>query len=416
MLWGLNIAALGDVVTEWNLAALEAIRAQNTPPTAASRHLAILHAALFDAVNGIRRTHMPFRITGKVPGSASVESAAVAAGRAVLVSFYPMLQPSLDELQSRLLAGIPDGPQKVGGFRWGKAVAAAILQWRSSDGSNQIVNYTPGSQPGQWRPTLSFGGIVRPALVPHWGQVTPFAVAGGSQFRPPPPPALGSTSYAEEVNRVKAVGAADSTLRTAEQTEIARFWGYGPGSATPPGHWNEIAQAVVRDRGTTLEENARLFALLNIALADAAIVCWEGKYFYNFWRPITAIQEADSDGNPLTEADPVWMPLLPTPPFPEYTSGHSTFSGAAATVLAYFFGSDRIAFTLGSDDLPGVQRSYASFSEAALESGLSRIYGGIHFPSANLHGLSCGAAIGTHVSWHLLGPKPNQSRQQSDLP
>ena len=258
-----------------------------------------------------------------------------------------MLQPSLDELQSRLLAGIPKGPQKMRGFRWGETVAAAILQWRSTDGSSQIVDYTPGSQPGQWRPTLSFGGIVRPALAPHWGQVTPFAVTSGSQFRPPPPPALGSTRYAFEVNRVKAVGAADSTLRTAEQTEIARFWGYGPGSATPPGHWNEIAQAVIRDRGTTLEENARLFALLNIALADAAIVCWEGKYLYNFWRPITAIQEADTDGNPLTEADPGWMPLLPTPPFPEYTSGHSTFSGAAATVLAYFFGSRPNRFCCG---------------------------------------------------------------------
>jgi membrane-associated phospholipid phosphatase len=411
MLWCVNATALADVVTEWNLAALDAIRVQNTPPPAASRHLAILHTAIYDAVNGIRRTHTPGKITGNVPASASVESAAVAAARTVLLNFYPTLQPSFDELESRLLAGISNGPQKMHGVRWGESVAAGILEWRSADGASQIVDYTPGTQPGQWRPTLSFGGIVRPALAPHWGEVAPFALASGSQFRLPAPPALGSAQYAVEVNTVKAVGAAGSMLRTAEQTEIARFWGYGPGTATPPGHWNEIAQAVVRDRGTTLEENARLFALLNIALADAAIVCWEAKYVYNFWRPITAIQEADTDGNPLTEADQGWMPLLPTPPFPEYASGHSTFSGAAATVLAYFFGSDRIAFAVGSDDLPGVLRSYASFSEAALESGLSRIYGGIHFPSANLHGLSSGAAIGTHVSWHLLRPKPNRSRQ-----
>jgi hypothetical protein len=154
LLWCLNSTARGDVVTEWNLAALDAIRAQNTPPPAASRHLAILHAAVYDAVNGIRRTHTPFKITGKAQASASVESAAVAAARTILVNLYPTLQPSLDELQSRLLAGIPNGPQKMHGFRWGETVAAAILQWRSSDGSSQIVNYTPGSQPGQWQPTL----------------------------------------------------------------------------------------------------------------------------------------------------------------------------------------------------------------------------------------------------------------------
>jgi membrane-associated phospholipid phosphatase len=155
---------------------------------------------------------------------------------------------------------------------------------------------------------------------------------------------------------------------------------------------------------TSLGESARLFALLNIALADAAIVSWDCKYVYNLWRPITAIQEADTDGNAATEPDGSWNPLLPTPPFPEYTSGHSTFSGAAAVVLAYFFGSDRISFSVGSDDLTGVRRSFSSFSRAAFESGLSRIYGGIHFPSANVYGLSTGGAVGIHVVWNYLTP------------
>ena len=192
MLWCVNTTGLADVVTEWNLAALDAIRARSTPPPAASRHLAILHTAIYDAVNGIRRTHTPVKITGNVPASASVESAAVAAAHTVLLNLYPTLQPSFDELESRLLAGISNGPQKMHGVRWGESVAAGILEWRSADGASQIVDYTPGTQPGQWRPTLSFGGIVRPALAPHWGEVAPFALARGSQFRPPAPPALGS--------------------------------------------------------------------------------------------------------------------------------------------------------------------------------------------------------------------------------
>jgi hypothetical protein len=261
--------------------------------------------------------------------------------------------------------------------------------------------------------------VVRPALLPHWGSVLPFALANGSQFRPVAPPALDSAAYASEVNLVKVLGALNSVMRTAEQTQIARFWGYGPGTATPPGHWNEIAQMVVdrikgyddeddHDRGKagrpSVQDNARLFALLNIALADAAIVSWDCKYLFNYWRPITAIQEAGTDGNPATEADPFWVPLLATPPFPEYTSGHSSFSGAAATVLAHVLGSDRVRFSVGSDDLPGVRRSYRSFSEAAFESGVSRIYAGIHFPSANLHGLNTGAAVGTYVAWNFLTP------------
>jgi membrane-associated phospholipid phosphatase len=205
------------------------------------------------------------------------------------------------------------------------------------------------------------------------------------------------------VNFTKAYGSLTNSARSPEQTEIAQFWGYGPGSSTPPGHWNQIAIAVAQSRHLGIEQSARLFALVNVALADAAIVCWRCKYTEGYWRPITAIQLADQDGNPATDPDPTWAPLLPTPPFPEYTSGHSTFSGAAATALAGFFGTDRIAFTVGSDDLPGVFRRYRSFSEAAFESGISRLYGGIHFWSGNVQGLACGADIGLQIG-NLLGP------------
>jgi hypothetical protein len=252
--------------------------------------------------------------------------------------------------------------------------------------------------------------VVRPALLPLWGWVTPFALAAPDQFRPPAPPALQSSQYAEELEHVKWWGRDQGSLRNDDQTEIALFWGYGPNTATPPGHWNELAQSAARAQRVTLEQNARLFALLNMALTDAGISCWECKYLFNFWRPITAIAEAHLDGNPDTLPDADWKPLLETPPFPEYTSGHSTFSGAAATVLALFFENDSVPFSLGSDDLPGVIRSYGSFSEAAWESGMSRIYGGIHYMSANLQGLDAGASIGEWTVTHYLRPKNNRAR------
>ncbi len=412
----LAASAFADVVTDWNTIALQAIRVSNTAPPAAARNLAILHVSMYDAVNSIRGKRQPYFVTATAPAGASHHAAAAAAARRVMVDLYPSLQSEIDAQYENSMGGLPNTPGTVEGVAWGVFVASSILQLRSGDGSSNSVVYVPGTQPGQWRPTISFGGVVRPALLPHWGSVRPFALAAGTQFRPPAAPLLSSPEYAAELNGVKALGALGSTARTREQTEIAHFWGYGPGSATPPGHWNEIAQAVRRDRhripdaddGRTTRdsvvESARLFALLNIALADAAIVSWDCKYFMNYWRPITAIQEANDDGNPATDSDAAWTPLLPTPPFPEYTSGHSTFSGAAAVVLAYFFGSDRIRFSAGSDDLPGVRRAYRSFSEAARESGISRVYGGIHFMSANIHGLSTGAAVGLYVSWNLLIP------------
>ena len=209
-----------------------------------------------------------------------------------------------------------------------------------------MVPYTPRPGPGNWRPTPP--GFL-PPVHPNWPQVTPFALASGAQFRPAGPPALTSAEYTRNFNEVKALGALNSAVRTADETKIARFWLDGPGTATPPGHWNRIAQDVARAKGTTLAQNARLFALLNLAGADAGIACWDAKYVYDFWRQITAIREADTDGNPDTVADPNWTPLVTTPNHPSYPSGHATFSGAAATVLAAFFGTDDVAFTSTPD-------------------------------------------------------------------
>ncbi len=397
------VSIQADQVTDWNSAALNAIRMDRTPPPMAARNLAILHVSIFDACNGIRQNCRPYFVTNKVAGVTSETAAITAAAHAVLVNLYPAQQTNFDADYRNSLAEIPAGESKSVGVAWGESVADAILQWRSHDGSDAVVNYAPGSGPGAWIPTPP---NYLPALLPNWPAVACFAMTNGSQFRPPPPPALDSAQWAFDFNLTKDLGRYDSTNRTPEQTEIALFWNDNAGTATPPGHWNVIAQETAAARGNTLEQNARLFALLNIALADAGIVAWDCKFAYNFWRPVTAIPNADTDGNPDTTPDASWLPLIVTPNFPEYVSGHSTFSGAAAAVLADFYGTDDISFTTVSDGLPGVTRSFHSFSAAAQEAGMSRIYGGIHFWSADLHGLLCGAQLGDYVSENFLLPRP----------
>jgi hypothetical protein len=235
-----------------------------------------------------------------------------------------------------------------------------------------------------------------------------------TQFRPAAPPALSNIEYAAAVNEVRELGRFDSTTRTAEQTEIALFWADGGGTFTPPGHWNQIAAEMALSRGNTLAENARLFALLNIAEADAGIAAWDAKYAYDLWRPIDAIRRGDTDGNDLTTTDSTWTPLLKTPPFPTYTSGHSTFSGAADAVLTSIFGP-AVHFTSTSDDHNSfslrplaasqiITRSFGSFAQAADEAGRSRIYGGIHFDFDNINGLAAGRALGQYVVEGILRP------------
>ena len=396
-----------DVVTDWNNAVLDAIRAGSTAPPIASRSLAILHVSIYDAVNGIARTHEPYLVQSEVPASASREAAASAAAHEALVNLFPDAAATFDGLHAAILAGIPDGPQKTAGIVWGEFVAGQILVARGNDGSNAVVPPPGGSGPGVWIPTPP---LFRPYLLPQWGFVAPFAMNSSSQFRPPGPPSLDSQQYAEDYNDVKELGALVGSTRTEDQTEIASFWADGPGTETPPGHWNSIAQIIADGRGNTLEQNARLFALLNIAMADAAICAWDAKYTFNFWRPVTAIRNADTDGNPATEPDPNWLSFIPTPPFPDHVSGHSTFSGAAATVLPLFYGTEDLPFTIGSDALPEVLRSFPTCLAAAGEAADSRLYGGIHFRSANEDGLQAGISIGEWTSTHYLQPKGNRSR------
>jgi PAP2 superfamily len=396
----IGIPANGDVVTDWNIAALNAVRAGNTAPPIASRSLAILHVSIYDAVNGIDRTHEPYLVQSAVPASASREAAASAAAHEALVNLFPAATSSFDTLYATILATIPNGPQKTAGIAWGEFVTNQILAARASDGWDAIVPPPSGSGPGVWIPTPP---AFLPYALPQWGFVTPFAMSSSSQFRPPGPPSLDSERYAADYNEVKELGAAIGSTRTDDQTEIALFWADGVGTETPPGHWNSIAQTISDIQGDTLQQNARLFALLNIAMADAGICAWDAKYAFHFWRPVTAINYVEPELN--------WMSFIVTPPFPDYVSGHSTFSGAAATVLALFYDTDELPFTTGSDFLPDVYRSFPGCLAAAEEAALSRLYGGIHFRSANEDGLEAGISIGEWAATHYLQPKGNRSRR-----
>ena len=386
-------------VSRWNRLAREAIRFANTPPPIASRNLAILHVAVFDAVNGLTGRYVGYRGDSKAPTEALPEAAAAAAANRVLRFVWPQFTTTFDAELNAHLHSLPANQARAAGVTWGRQVADALLRERDFDGANFGVDYRPSSGPGRWQATPP---LFASSLLPQWSNVTPFALVSGSQFRPGAPPSLVSTDWAQQCNEVKAMGSANSTARTAEQTETAWFWADGPGTETPPGHWNRVAVQLAEARNLSLLETARLFALLNLALADAGIACWDAKYAYDWWRPVTAIRAADTDGNPHTEADPSWTPLVSTPPFPEHVSGHSTFSAAAAAVLSEFHGSDQFEFSLESDGLFGVTRRFDRFSEAAHEAGMSRIYGGIHFRAANEGGQALGRAVGRYVVENYL--------------
>jgi membrane-associated phospholipid phosphatase len=380
-----------DIIQTWNAIALNAIATDRTPPPAAARILAMVHTAMFDAVNAVEQRYTNYHFNGTATTGADAVAAAAEAAAKILLAFYPAQSAYLNAALTTSI-GTPTAATAAG-IDLGDAVATDTLTSRQTDGASTTVTYTPGTDVGDWRPDLpAFAG----ALLPQWGNVTPFGLLTGSQFRPAGVPDLTSAEYTAAFNEAKAYGARNSTIRTADQTQIALFWADGAGTYTPPGHWNEIASTAASISGKSILDNARVFAVLNIALADAGIAAWDAKYTYNTWRPITAIHQADLDSNADTTADATWLPLMNTPPFPEYVSGHSTFSAAAATVLGRFYGTN-FSFNSGSKGLGDVTRSFTSFDAAAAEAGQSRIYGGIHFQFGNQDGLTLGQNIGTYV-------------------
>jgi RHS repeat-associated protein len=397
-----------DVILTWNRVALEAIRREAVSPPAAARILAMVHAAMYDAVNAITQKYAVYRVdAGNLAANASEIAAAAAAAAKILNTIYPNQQAYINATLDGSLSAAGNDSAKTAGIALGESVAANILAWRQTDGSRTTIAYNPSTEAGKWQPDLpNFGG----ALLPQWGSVKTFALQTGSQFRPNGAPSLTSAEYTAAFNEVKNYGAINSSSRSSEQTEVALFWADGSGTYTPSGHWNEIAATAASMAGKNLLENARVFAQLNLALADAGIAAWDAKYTYNTWRPITAIRQADKDGNENTTADANWLPLVNTPPFPEYISGHSTFSSAAATILTRAFG-DNFSFYTSTTGLPEVSRHFASFQQAALEAGESRIYGGIHFQFANRDGQTLGKQIGDYVADRFLTDSTNSPLQ-----
>jgi len=392
-----------DVVIQWNQAVLAAIRTDKPTLGFVTRDLAIVQTAIYDAVDAIDHTSRPFLVHAHAPADASPVAAAAAAGLFTAAALFPTDTALFQATYQASLAGIPAGRAKADGIAVGRFVAERTLISRVTDGANAVVDYTPGTAPGDWRPAPpSFA----PAQTPQWPAVRPFALRSGSQFRPPPPPALNSEQYAAAFNEVKDFGRVNSTVRTPQQTEVARFWEGKAGTSQVAGYWNEIAQSAATSQGNTLDQNARLFAQLNVTLADAIIGHFDAKYTYNRWRPVTAIRLADQAGNPATVADPTWTPLLGTPPNPSYVSGHGALSGAAATVLAHSFGTDNISFSLTSEDLKGVTHSFTSFSAAASEAENSVVWGGIHFRFDVTAGDALGRSVAHFVDQHFFQPLP----------
>jgi len=393
----------GNCVLDWNEEAIDATRLARNPPPSAALYLATYHIAIFDAVNGITRTNQSWLVNEPAPAGANMDAAVAGAAHTVLKELWTWTNPRTVQIAyDKALAAIPDGKAKNDGVVWGTKVAEAVLAKRADCGYNKpIPGKYSSNEPGKWRETPP---TFRPPLMPFWGKVTPFVMTSPSQFRAPPPNPFDSKAYAEEIAFVNKVGARDGAERTEFETLCTPFWSDDLGTATPPGHWNMIAQDIARRKNLSVSEAARLFALLNMAECDAGIAVWETKLFYNTWRPETAIREMDTKLNPYTVQNPNFIPNLASPSFPSYVSGHSAFSAAAARTLALFIGTDDIDFSTTSDGLPGVVHSFKKLSDAQREAGLSRVWGGIHLMSDNLEGQKMGVAIADWVFANALQP------------
>jgi hypothetical protein len=375
-------AAGADEVTDWHEHMLVALTKGGGNSQIRSRNAAHVSAAVFDAVNGIERRYVPIHVPADAPPGASKRAAAVQAAYAILLSKFPAQADELNAKRDASMAAIGDGGRSMErGAAWGQFVADAILEWRNTDGfTPALPPYLGSDEPGKWRPTPP---AFAPGAVPQFATMTPWGILWPHQFRPQGPPALGSEQYLNDYNETRRMGSLTSPFRTADQTDACLFWESG----SPTHIWDRAALDLLATRETELSSNARLLATLNLAIADAIIACWDAKYRFEFWRPVTAIRLTD---------DPEWTPLMATPAHPEYTSGHSSASSAAATVLADYFGDDT-PFSLQSPAAPGWVRSYPSFSAAIDEVADARVFAGFHFRTACNDGKILGSTVAAYI-------------------
>ena len=383
--------ASGAVVVDWNEELLRIVRTSGAQPATVhpTRSFAMLHAAIYDAVVSITHDAPPYLFTVRAADDARPDAAAATAGHDVLAGLYPAMKPELDQLLQTELSALPHGAGTQHGAQVGALTAELMLEVRRHDGSNVTPpSLPPATQPGQFRPTPS---NFTPAVFTQWDRVTPFVLNNDEQFRPTPPPALSSPAYAAAINEVKSIGQDSSTTRTADETTQAMFW-----AAPIWNFWNQIADDAVLAHHTDLRGAARLFADMDLSFADGAISFYDAKYHFDLWRPITAIREAATDGNPATIADPNWTPLAATPADPSYPGAHSVISAAGATVLSAFFGN-RDDITVTSEVLPGVVRHFDSYQAVAREAGLSRIFAGVHTRLDHDAGLHLGHRVAEFV-------------------
>ena len=393
----LRAAASDNIVVDWNAIAVMAVSAAGQNGTLQERSLAITSVAVSDTVNAITRRYTRYGSRLTPPGGASTTAGAVGAAYRALTQLVPSQTQFLNTMLTQSLAKY-DVSQGDPGLVFGEAVADEIVAMRAGDGSAQAqYPYTPpgAGTPGVWVPTPP---AFAAALLPGWGNVQPWVLKSGSQFRPDEGPDLTSHRYARDLNEVKELGALNSATRTAEQTNIARFW-----VASAAVIWNSVLRQLALGVDLDESEAARAFALLNVAGADARIACWDAKYAFNVWRPVTAIQHADEDGNPATDADPNWTPLIVTPNFPEYVSAHTTISSAMATVLRLLFDDDPdVPLTATSPTNPGFERHWTTFSEGVREVIDARVYAGIHFRSSDERGARIGRQVARFAAVHAF--------------
>src|SRR6266850_2807384 len=390
LLVGLSVAAYADVITDWNDKVVAAGVKERQAPFVHTRSVAIVHVAMFDAVNSIDRRYTPYRVQGSNATGASREAAAGAAAHFAMVRLYPDQAKDVDSSYQTALAAVPDGETKSKGIQLGEQVAAEILALRAKDGADVPNTYRPYTAAGVYVPTALPVGS-------SWGQVTPFALKEGSQLRPAAPVSLQSAQWAKDCDEVKKMGAKTGSGRTAEQTDIARLW-----ELTGPGLHNQVPRQLAATKNLDVLDNARLYALYAMAMADSYIAVFDAKYTYNFWRPVTAIRNGDIDGNDATERDPAWEPFIPTPMHPEFPCAHCINSAAGAAVLEAFFGDAAPPFSLTSPAVPGVTRRFSRLSNYVSESIDARVYDGVHYRTSGEVGAAMGRKIGEYTVQHYL--------------